>query len=202
MKAEDYRWFTQECRLYPTYCLTLVQGLEVAEALRRIQTETMDRATGLSELIDLAQKNTYWDGRNNGRYYIGATQLDGWTLLVEENGFLGVRPEVIRPLSAGTVVVSHYGGVDGEDEFCWMVDGDLRLNFEPLFPYGRSGSEPDSMVEVMKEVGFDLRRGADRDYSMHTEATMALAEYLTGVRLTAELLDAADYLCGLAPTKR
>ncbi|WP_238162777.1 DUF6461 domain-containing protein [Kribbella capetownensis] len=30
----------------------------------------------------------------------------------------------------------------------------------------------------------------------------ALAEHLTGVRLTHELLDAEDYLCGLAVLKR
>jgi Family of unknown function (DUF6461) len=35
--------------------------------------------------------------------------------------------------------------------------------------------------------------------SLHTEATPALAEHLTGVRLTQEFLDNSDDLCGLAP---
>lgn len=54
----------------------------------------------------------------------------------------------------------------------------------------------------MQQVGFDLSDGEDRDYALHTEATLALTEHLTGVRLTAELLDSAEYLCGLAEMKR
>ncbi len=43
-------------------------------------------------------------------------------------------------------------------------------------------------------VGVTTVRGADA-----TEATFALAEYLTGVRLTSDLLDESVYLCGVAP---
>ncbi|WP_404800149.1 DUF6461 domain-containing protein [Actinomadura algeriensis] len=34
---------------------------------------------------------------------------------------------------------------------------------------------------------------------MHTEATFALAERLTGVRVTAELLDKTTFAAGLVP---
>jgi hypothetical protein len=181
--------------------LTLVENLDRTTALQRIETESVGRVTGALELVELADRH-FWSGQQQGRYFMGATDLGGWTLLVEANGFLGTRPEVIGPLSADTQVVSHYRNVDAEDRFCWMVDGDLRLSFEPLFPYHRSGSDPDGQVEAMKGAGFDLRAGEDRDYTLHSEAAFALAERLTGVRLTAELLESADYLCGMVPLKR
>lgn len=201
MNAADYLWF-QGCGLSYSYCLTLVEGLDQATALQRIETDLIGPAAGLPALRDLAGRNSFWDGRNGNRHFIGAAEVDGWTLLLEDNGFLGVTEAVIAPLSAGTQVVSHQRNVDAHDRFRWMVDADLRLAFAPLFPAWRSGSDPDGLVDVMQRVGFDLRDDEDRDYELHTEAAFALAEHLTGVRLTAELLESADYLCGLAPLKR
>jgi hypothetical protein len=48
----------------------------------------------------------------------------------------------------------------------------------------------------MRQSGFDLSDTADRSIEFHTEAAFALAERLTGVRLTAELLWEADLLVG------
>src|SRR5262249_20118784 len=73
------------------------------------------------------------------------------------------------------------------------------LDFEPLFPADRRGSDPDGLAEVMRQVGFDLRADEDRSYELHTEAAFALADHLTGVRLTPEFLDSATFLCGMAP---
>ncbi|HWD78252.1 MAG TPA: DUF6461 domain-containing protein [Kribbella sp.] len=201
MKAEDYSWFQQTVVSY-AYCLTLVRGLDATEALRRIEGEPGQLVSGLPAFVDFAQRNFPWSGASDQRFCVGATELQGWTLLLESNGFLGVTTEVIQPLSDGTRVVSHYRNVDAEDRFCWMEDGELRVRFEPLFPYHRDGSEPDSLVDVMLQVGFDLRDDEDRDYENHTEAAFALAEHLTGVKLTRETLESADYLCAKAPLRR
>lgn len=201
MSAQDYTWFRGTTLDYG-YCMTLVRGLSPTEALDRIGGEQLDSRTGLRAFIDFAERNSPWSGREDKRFGVGAVQLDGWVLLVEWNGFLGVTADAIRPLSAGTRVVSHYKNVDAEDRFCWMEDGDLRLRFEPLFPYHRDGSDADGLIEVMRDVGFDLRDDEDRDYELHTEAAFALAEHLTGVRVTQELLDTAEYVCAKAPLKR
>ncbi|MFG1906722.1 DUF6461 domain-containing protein [Kribbella sp. NPDC048928] len=201
MTAEDYAWFEGTALSY-AYCMTLVRGVGAAEALSRINGEVVDRSAGLTAFIKYAQDNSPWFGREDQRLVIGATELDGWTLLLESNGFLGVTTEVIQPLSDGTRVVSHYCNVDAEDRFCWMEDGELRVRFEPLFPYRRDGAEPDSLIEPMLDLGFDLRDNEDRNYDNHTAATFALTEHLTGIRITQELLDGANYLCALAPLPR
>ncbi|MEU9111070.1 DUF6461 domain-containing protein [Streptomyces sp. NPDC048483] len=72
------------------------------------------------------------------------------------------------------------------------------ITFEPLFPDRWYGSAPDSLVEGMRIAGFDLSDGGDRGYEPPTEAAFALAAHLTGVRLTAEVLTCATFLCGMA----
>ena len=66
-------------------------------------------------------------------------------------------------------------------------------------PTHRDDSDPDGLVEVMRQVGFDLSENDYASYELRTEAAFALAEYLTGVRLTPELLETAIYVCGTAP---
>ena len=57
------------------------------------------------------------------------------------------------------------------------------------------------MASEMRLADFDLREDAEYDAGedVTTEATFALAEHLTGVRLTSDLLDESVYLCGVAP---
>ncbi|MER7246296.1 DUF6461 domain-containing protein [Kribbella sp. NPDC000426] len=200
MEAQDYGWFAGTPLDYG-YCVTLVRGLDCDEALRRIGGEQLERRAGLAAFSDFAQRNFPWAGRDDQRHAIGAVPLDGWTLLLEWNGFLGVTKRILEPLSAGTQVVSHHKNVDGEDRFCWMVDGVMRLSFEPFLADRRSGTDPDGLIDVMAQVGYDLRPLEERDPSMRTGATFALAEHLTGVRVTQESLDTAEYVCAKAPIR-
>ncbi len=200
MNAQDYLWF-KDTQLSYAYCLTMVEAVDPAEALRRIDARPTEQVSGLSAFLTFADRSfprRYPDG--DGRYGIGATQLDGWTLLLEWIGILGISMPVLLPLSEGTRVLSHYSNVDGEDWFYWLEDGDLRLRFEPFLADRREGSDPDGLVDVMEQVGFDLRPLNERDPSLRTPAAFALAEHLTGIRITQELLDSSTYLCGRAPS--
>jgi hypothetical protein len=141
-----------------------------------------------------------WREHEGKRLLIGVTAVPGdggdWALGFEFNGYLGVTEELIVPLSAGTRVVSHYSSVAGPDQFYWVEDRDIRLHFDPIEPAYRDGSTPDAVVDVMREVGFDLRE--DEDNNEHcAAAALALAERLTGVRVTSALLAEADYACGI-----
>ncbi|WP_350279619.1 DUF6461 domain-containing protein [Kribbella sp. HUAS MG21] len=200
MNAHDYSWFAGSALDYG-YCMTFVQGLTPGEVLQRIDGEVLERRTGLHAFIDFADRSFPWPGREDRRSPVGAVALDGWSMLLERNGFLGVSTGILDPLSVGTQVVSHYKNVDGEDRFCWMIDRDLRVKFEPFLADRRSGSDPDGLVDVMRQVGFDLRGLEERDASMRTGATFALTEHLTGLKITKDTLDAAEYLCAKVPDK-
>ena len=126
------------------------------------------------------------------------TGNDGrWTLGVEVNGYLGVIAELIVPASAGTMIVSHFSNVNADSEFYWVEDGVIRLQFDPLLGPGyREGSTPDAVTDQMQAAGFDLTEDGDNTENC-TTAALALAELLTGVRLTPELLEQATYTLGM-----
>lgn len=202
--AADYAWVGQWVEdMSQAYCLTLARGLTPAQFLERLgaQIEAPSR-TGLELSVPSFEA---WDRYQGQALLIGVTTVRGtdaeWALGLEENGFLGVTPEAIVPLSAGTTVVSHHRNVGTGDDFYWVEDGDIRLYFQPESPAWREGSTPDAVAEQMRQAGFDLREDAEYNEEpyVRTGAAFALAEQLTGVRLTPELLDESLYLCGIAP---
>jgi Family of unknown function (DUF6461) len=202
--AADYAWVSQWIDgLSQAYCLTLARGLTPAQFLVRLGAQIAAPSRTGAELSQPSFE--IWDRYHGEALFIGATTVRGagadWVLGLEVNGYLGVTPAAIVPVSAGTRVVSHHQNVEAADNFYWIEDRDIRLYFQPGSPAWREGSTPDALVGVMRQAGFDLRVGAGGDAGgdVRTAAAFALAEYLTGVRLTPELLDDSSYLCGVAP---
>ncbi|MCP9959633.1 DUF6461 domain-containing protein [Streptomyces sudanensis] len=195
--AADYRWLGDHCPdLIEAYCVTLVRAVSPDEALRRLRARADGRVTGIAALVGAAARA--WRESGGDRHFLGLCAVDGWTLIVEPNGYLGSLHEAAAPLSRGTELVAHFRNVSAVDHFSRYADGEPRLLFEPLSPYARDGAGPGGAAALMREVGFGPREDA-ADPMAAAEAAFALAERLTGVRLTPELLDGAEFLTGSAP---
>jgi hypothetical protein len=196
--AADYQWFADRpYGLAEAYCLTLVRGLTPAGFLGRVGARPGPRYAGLGPMFEPSMDV----GGDGTELLIGVTPVPGmggeWALRAEVNGYLGATVEVLRALSAGTVAVSVYRNFNATNRFYWAEDGDLRLDFTPAEPRYRDGSTPDAVLGLMRQVGFDLD---DEDGMLEgsDEAALALAERLTGVRLTAEVLEGATFESGIA----
>ncbi|URN11000.1 DUF6461 domain-containing protein [Streptomyces radiopugnans] len=154
--AREYRWLEEHFpELAEAYCLTAIRGLAVSTVLARLDAVRVCAVRGVDALYGPAY--AAWSAFCGERLFAGVTAVDGWTLMVEPVGFLGVPRSVAEPLSRGTTVVSHSRTIEAADRFRWYQDGVERLSFEPLFPYRRGGSTPEVAVEQMRAVGFDLR---------------------------------------------
>ncbi len=151
--------------------------------------------TGVAELAEPSYDA--WDEYEDEKLLVGVAAVGDWTLMVEYNGYVGNRSELMDPVCRGRTVVSHFRNVNAVDGFSWSQDGVIRLGFEPLFPAQRHGSDPDACLTEMREAGFNLRSDEERDFAGHTEAAFALAERITGVRLTPELFEELEITCGL-----
>ena len=191
--AADYAWF-QDHWLREAFCITLVRGLDEREVLGRFGGERSRPRTLTAAAA----------GELSGSFQAGypqivlVTKADGWAVAVEDNGWEGSRPEVLRALSGGTQVVSVYRNVNALGYFSDAVDGQLLVQFEPLFPQRRWGSHPDLLLPQMRAVGLD----PDRDeppYGDIDTAALALAERVTGVHLEAALLDGPLLGAAIAP---
>jgi len=202
--AADYAWADTDAEdggLFSAYCLTLVRGLTPREFMDRLGATIRFGALRLGEQF-YETSFDYWGEPHLGDVqFIGATTVAGdggdWTLALEVNGHLGVTLETVIPASSGTRLVSHrYNGGNGASQFCWIEDGDLRLYFDPLFAGERDGSTPDAVLDDMRQISFRLDESEDTGPTI--TAALALAERLTGVRVTRAMLDDAEFLCGTA----
>ncbi|GAA2795331.1 hypothetical protein GCM10020219_078220 [Nonomuraea dietziae] len=150
------------------------------------------------------------------RQTFGAIAVGDWVLLVEACSGLGVTEEIIMPLSAGTRLVSHfYLDVDDMDYFYWIDDGKIRFEFahdegyshriedgkiQFMFRPHESYSEemPDELAEILERIDSPIYSIA----APHKGPAFLLAERLTGITMTPQLLEESTYLCGVVPGSR
>ncbi|MBK3520746.1 MULTISPECIES: DUF6461 domain-containing protein [Streptomyces] len=209
--AADYTWFEERFPdLAEAYCFTLVRGLRPAELLDRLAGRAEPALTGAYAVVeaafDLARAS---DG---GRQLLAMTSVGAWTLLIEPNGYTGVTEDRALPASAGTRWVSHFVNINGLDAFLWAEDTVRRLWFEPGFPDERWGTTPDELLDAMHGAGFrfgdaevaeddGVAEDDDPGTDLSAPAAFALAEHLTGVAVTPELLERTTFTCGSVGTR-
>ncbi|MDN3028748.1 DUF6461 domain-containing protein [Streptomyces sp. S.PB5] len=195
--AADYMWFEDDFpELAEAYCFTLVHGVSPAEVLDRLQGREEPARAGAEQIVEAAFALLASDAT---RQLIAMTAVGDWTLLIEPNGYLGVTEERALAASAGTSWVSHFVNINGVDSFLWVENGTKRLFFEPGVPDHRWGTTPDELLEAMHRIGFQFpEETPDTDENVSEAAAFALAEHLTGVRITPELLRTTTFTCASA----
>lgn len=101
-------------------------------------------------------------------------RLDGWTLIVEPNGYLSSLPENVERLSEAGRVVSVYWNVNSQMRFQYAINGSIHRSFDPLIPeLSPEGTPlPDESGLPFGVEGEDPR-----------QAAVTLAGRLTGVAL-------------------
>ncbi|MFG3250995.1 DUF6461 domain-containing protein [Streptomyces sp. NPDC048187] len=205
--ARDYAWIRSAALfgylLDVGYTLSLVRGLAPRKVLQVLGAQDAGACTGVDALIErqdeLVDPMDYWDES----LLVGACEVSGdgwpWTLVLHiADGGMGMRPPLLEALSAGGRAVVHSSnGGKPLHFFHWYEDGKLRTTFE--WPTARAGSTPDALNSLMCDVGLlgseeECEPQGDVD---HKAAVFALAERLTGVRVSEELLQRADYQLGL-----
>ncbi|MCX4792154.1 MULTISPECIES: DUF6461 domain-containing protein [unclassified Streptomyces] len=196
--AADYVWLNERFPdLAEAYCFTLVHNLAPVDVLARLEGQSEPSQTGVEAIVDAAFE--LLDRSDNTRQFIAMTTVGDWTLLIEPVGYIGVTEERALPASAGTRWVSHFVNINGLDSFLWAQDTAGRLTFEPAVPDRRWGTTPDELLEAMHHCGFQFwNETSDTAEHLAAEAAFALAEHLTGVRITPELLQNTPFICGSA----
>ena len=122
------------------------------------------------------------------RFAVQIGGLDGWTVLVEPNGYLCTQDAVLAGLSAAGRAVMVFWNVNLDSRFGYAREEVLVRVFDPVL--GTS------------EVGDPLPEEAGTSDWQPIPAALALAEELTGVQVTgAWLLDEARPHTHLPPRR-
>ncbi|MEU4425204.1 DUF6461 domain-containing protein [Actinoplanes sp. NPDC024001] len=205
--ADRYAWFPQRyARLSRSYCLTLVADLSVAEVVRRLDGRNPIEMPGLAVVHDNAETvaaglpqeyarltgevpagYAEYAARLRDEHLAAVAAINGWTMLIENRGFVGVDPHRAARLSRGVTLVAHSAAA-GRRRFLWMYDGSVQLALDPGDPASPTGPECESQRPILEEVGFPGPGTA-----------LAYADYLTGVRFDPDTLVDAFYLCVTVP---
>ena len=210
--AHDYAWIRTSPlfrrMMESGYTLTLIRGRTPREVLRVMGAEPRGTGEGTAVLIEAEDAHRaevdhdYWDESYVAGAFSTAGDNGDWTLVLGFDGGLGIAGAWVETLSKGGRVVAHStNGGKPIHLFHWFEDGELRTTFEG--PWSRDGSTPDELVPLLREVGFPLTSEGEQDESApdvdQKAAVLALAERLTGIRVTESLLQDATYELGLVP---
>ncbi|MCZ7459749.1 DUF6461 domain-containing protein [Streptomyces sp. WMMC940] len=208
--AHDYAWIRTSPlfrhMMESGYTLTLIRGRSPRAVLRAMEAEprgTGEGTVGLIEADDAHRAEVDYADWDES-YVAGAFKVPGekgdWTVVLGFDGGLGMP--CAETLSEGGRVVAHSNNRGKPIHlFHWFEDGELRTTFEG--PSARDGSSPDELVPLLREVGFPLTPEGEHDENAPAvdgkAAVLALAERLTGIRVTESLLQDATYELGLVP---
>ncbi|MDX6742923.1 DUF6461 domain-containing protein [Actinocorallia sp. A-T 12471] len=202
--ASGYAWYREYRHglLTHGYCLAFVEGLSPAEYLARLAADAHENCDGMDAYLERDMR--FQDAQEDfgDQTLVGATAVRGsggpWTLAVEINGLVGIDEQLMPPASRGTRIFAHYLNINALRCFYWWQDGEQRTAFES--PWQRYGSMPDGLLPAMARVGYDLsdpETAYDEPVKLGTPGLFALAEELTGVRVSPELLDTSVYTTGI-----
>ncbi|WP_328795955.1 DUF6461 domain-containing protein [Halosaccharopolyspora lacisalsi] len=178
-EVERFRWIRSSA-VQDAGCLTLVRSPDTAGVAAAFGA-VLDRARGWG--FDEFCEESF--ARFEQHSMIAVRSRGNWTLVAEENGFEGSRPEVLCRVSAGTEAVSVFWNVDAETEFNHAVGGEVRTSFEALFPDQRAGTDPDALERIRG----DLPWGRVLDGVDTVGLMLALAARVTGRVLTPECFE-------------
>jgi Family of unknown function (DUF6461) len=165
--------------------LTLVHGLDV-DGISAVLTlrSLRERPTTFEEAW--TELNTDDEG-----WFVQLDTLDGWTAIIEDNGYYGSLDEYLGPLSAGGSAVTLFWNVNGVTRFSQALSGEVSRTFDP------SG--------IDWEAGEPLPEEADLDFEDEEADFLGLGlllmERLTGVTIDGDwVLNRARPMFAIAPS--
>ncbi|MGI5171733.1 DUF6461 domain-containing protein [Spirillospora sp. CA-253888] len=166
-----------------THALIWVGGVDPAEVFALYPDA---EPLGEHRLLDLVEDV-------DGCRLAGGVRIGDWTLLylpgdwrLASVGSVEEAPCISRELRADVVTFWQIGSF--RDRFGYACDGDLKVEFDPLFPGDRHGTEPDLLTEQMSQAG--LLPVADGDAPDHSALrALEVAHLITGVHITPETLN-------------
>jgi hypothetical protein len=168
------RWDIREA-----VCISYVQGIDEAAMIRAFGGDPADTAPRSAREAGEELAGFRYD---TVPPVLLVAPAGKWLIGVEYNGFQGSRPEVLRGASAGGTAVSVYWNVNGTNRFTYATNGRTAVGFDMNRPDDQFGAEPDAVADHLDDLPFGY--GGDA-YA----AGLALAERITGVRLTGAVLD-------------
>jgi hypothetical protein len=167
----QYEWL-ENSPIGEAGCVTFVEGTDLGAVAAAF-------GGSLDEAVEVAVDGAYEP--DYAQEAVMLRQVGGWVVAIEDNGWQGSRPEVLRRLIAGRAV-SCFWNVNAVTRFSYANHGTVVTAFEALFPDDRSGLDPDALEDLGAGLPWDDAVGAAE------QLMFALAARITGIEFIPDLL--------------
>ena len=193
----DYAWWTPWRPGWTDegHCVTLVGDIAPADLIESLGAPAPVSVRGIDAFTGLLAER--WEaGFDTDQAIIGVLDAgDGWSLITEFNGYLGVTERMMGPLCGARTIVAHFCNINAVRRMHWWRDGLLLVDVDLLFPTARFGAEPDALVDDLTGLGIPLTEDSDAIVALDLNAAgFALAERITGVACTPATFEQANIL--------
>lgn len=146
----------------PALCLTFAEGMSPAQVESELGGDPATRRTATfaeaADAQDFAAE----------RFAVQFGEVDGWTVVVEPNGYVCSQDAVLRALSANGRAAMVFWNVNRDSRFGYARNGTLVRVFDPVLGTGEVGDP------LPEEAGLPAA-------TQPMPAALMLAEALTGV---------------------
>lgn len=165
------------------------------------EDELIDRYGGDPSTAFPATLGQAWDLAADGGPVLFVRSVRGLVVAIEDNGWQGTRPEVLREVTAGGGrMITVFWNVNALSEVTLAENGVQLVSFEGISPDARLGPDPDRLLPAMRQVGYPADDGADDGLDPQwKERMLALVGVVTGVDVTVPVLAGPFRAVRLAP---
>jgi hypothetical protein len=164
------------------FAIAFVRNVEPLEALRRVGGLPDTLADRTPDHI--AELHEYEHGYPE---VVSALSLGEWTVLLQPTDFW--LQHLVDALSRGTEALAVLRHDYASPSYDHAVNGTVVTGFNLNYPDQRYGTEPDRLLPLMREAGFDPEDD-DGQYDEAVSRALRLAELVTGVSPTFDQLTA------------
>jgi hypothetical protein len=191
---EDYLW-TERSGAFQSFGLALVQDSNVDDIRAQLPVIEDSGTLSFPDLHEHSYRD--WDP---DKLLVGLLQIDSWTAMYEVNGFVGITPQIVMPMSKGRRIVSHhYSDGNLSHSFNLYENGRFTARVDPGIGIADLwAANPDmlsTLTSLMQEIGFDQAPHDDPvDGHLHDRAAaFALTDRLAGVQLEPRTIAGATF---------
>jgi hypothetical protein len=189
--APDFTWPDRHPDLTSGFCFTLVRGIMPYPLIEKMGGDELER-------VEWQRVLGPGDGEAGvrTRFFVAITRVGNWSIIVEDNGSLGVTPAIVQPLSAKRGLVFGYRGGGGRPGHLMVFrDGDLALDLDTSAPDRATGNRVDEFRPSLLAAGLSGASGP----ASPTEAALGFLAARTGIKLAEPWLKKLSYLLVAVP---
>ncbi len=193
--SPDLGWPDRSADLTHGFCFTMIRDITPYDLIERLGGQELQR-------VEWHRVIGPGDGEAGvrNRFFLGIARVGDWSIIVEDNGTLGVTREIVQPLSAdGGEVLAYRGGGGDPGRLLVFRDGDLALDLDTSAPDEAGGSDAGGFRSELIAAGLLAGTGYGPGVSEPTGPALSFLAARTGVPLTLELLTDRTYLLVTVP---